>query len=169
MLRAQAGFHFAARRRASESSVSHDEPYVDRVCAAGCLNRCWLRCGAASTACSGTSCGRWRAGGCSPWPFSTSPVSGMNTCSTLFLVIQRQMTLSLGLAGASTQAQYVADFGLMFAGLVFVRVPTMLVYAAIKRPRTSGITPGALKRWAPACRKHTQACRHGFHRFPYDD
>ena len=54
-------------------------------------------------------------------------------------------TLPLGLASVSMQAQYKTDFGLMFAGLVIVIVPTLLVYAALQRQLTRGITLGALK------------------------
>lgn len=54
-------------------------------------------------------------------------------------------TLPLGLASVSIQAQYKTDFGLMFAGLVIVLVPTLTVYIALQRQLTSGITTGALK------------------------
>lgn len=54
-------------------------------------------------------------------------------------------TLPLGLAGVSIQAQYKTDFGLMFAGLVIVLIPTLIVYIALQRQLTSGITTGALK------------------------
>ncbi len=54
-------------------------------------------------------------------------------------------TLPLGLASVSIQAQYKTDFGLMFAGLVIVVVPTLLVYVLLQRRLTEGITMGALK------------------------
>jgi ABC-type glycerol-3-phosphate transport system permease component len=54
-------------------------------------------------------------------------------------------TLPLGLASVSIQAQYKTDFGLLFAGLVIVIVPTLLVYIVLQRQLTSGITMGALK------------------------
>jgi ABC-type glycerol-3-phosphate transport system permease component len=54
-------------------------------------------------------------------------------------------TLPLGLAGVTMQAQYKTDFGLMFAGLVIVLVPTLLTYAVLQRHLTRGITVGALK------------------------
>ncbi len=54
-------------------------------------------------------------------------------------------TLPLGLASVSIQAQYKTDFGLMFAGLVIVLIPTLLVYIALQRQLTSGITTGAMK------------------------
>lgn len=54
-------------------------------------------------------------------------------------------TLPLGLASVSIQAQYKTDFGLMFAGLVIVLIPTLAVYIALQRQLTRGITTGALK------------------------
>jgi len=54
-------------------------------------------------------------------------------------------TLPLGLASVSIQAQYKTDFGLMFAGLVIVMVPTLCVYFLLQRQLTRGITVGALK------------------------
>ena len=54
-------------------------------------------------------------------------------------------TLPLGLASVSIQAQYKTDFGLMFAGLVIVVIPTLLVYILLQRRLTDGITMGALK------------------------
>lgn len=54
-------------------------------------------------------------------------------------------TLPLGLASVSIQAQYRTDFGLMFAALVIVVAPTLLVYVLLQRQLTEGITTGALK------------------------
>ncbi len=54
-------------------------------------------------------------------------------------------TLPLGLASVSIQAQYKTDFGLVFAGLVIVLVPTLFVYLVLQRQLTRGITVGALK------------------------
>ena len=54
-------------------------------------------------------------------------------------------TLPLGLASVSMQSQYKTDFGLMFAALVIVIIPTLLVYLLLQRQLTRGITAGALK------------------------
>ncbi|MCC6443578.1 MAG: carbohydrate ABC transporter permease [Armatimonadetes bacterium] len=54
-------------------------------------------------------------------------------------------TLPLGLASISIQAQYKSDFGLMFAGLVIVMLPTLAVYIILQEKLTKGITMGALK------------------------
>jgi ABC-type glycerol-3-phosphate transport system permease component len=63
----------------------------------------------------------------------------------VFINSSGKKTLPLGLASVSMQAQYKTDWGLMFAGLVIVMVPTLLVYLALQRQLTRGITVGALK------------------------
>lgn len=63
----------------------------------------------------------------------------------VFLNTPEKRTLPLGLASVSMQAQYKTDFGLMFAGLVIVIVPALLVYAVLQKQLTRGITAGALK------------------------
>lgn len=63
----------------------------------------------------------------------------------VFISPDEKKALPLGLANVSMQAQYKTDFGLMFAGLVIVIVPTLLVYILLQRHLTSGITTGALK------------------------
>lgn len=63
----------------------------------------------------------------------------------VFVNSPEKKTLPLGLASVSIQAQYKTDFGLMFAGLVIVMVPTLVVYLLLQRQLTKGITVGALK------------------------
>ena len=63
----------------------------------------------------------------------------------VFLNAPEKRTLPLGLAGVSMQAQYQSDFGLMFAGLVIVLLPTLGIYLLLQRQLTRGITLGALK------------------------
>jgi len=63
----------------------------------------------------------------------------------VFVNTPEKKTLPLGLASVSIQAQYKTDFGLMFAGLVIVVIPTLLVYILLQRRITDGITMGALK------------------------
>jgi ABC-type glycerol-3-phosphate transport system permease component len=63
----------------------------------------------------------------------------------VFVNASAKKTLPLGLASVSIQAQYKTDFGLMFAGLVIVMLPTLLVYVLLQRQLTRGITVGALK------------------------
>jgi ABC-type glycerol-3-phosphate transport system permease component len=63
----------------------------------------------------------------------------------VFVSSPGKKTLPLGLASVSMQSQYKTDFGLLFAGLVIVIVPTLLVYGVLQRQITKGITVGALK------------------------
>lgn len=63
----------------------------------------------------------------------------------VFLTTEEKKTLPLGLASVSIQAQYKTDYGLMFAGLVIVLIPTLAVYLVLQRQLTRGITVGALK------------------------
>lgn len=63
----------------------------------------------------------------------------------VFVSSDVKKTLPLGLAAVSMQAQYKTDYGLMFAGLVIVLIPTLLVYIVLQRHLTRGITLGALK------------------------
>ncbi len=63
----------------------------------------------------------------------------------VFVNTPETKTLPLGLASVSIQAQYKTDYGLMFAGLVIVLIPTLLTYAVLQRHLTRGITVGALK------------------------
>ncbi len=54
-------------------------------------------------------------------------------------------TLPLGLANLTIVSQYRTDYGMLFAGLVLVMLPTLLVYAVLQRYVTKGVTMGALK------------------------
>lgn len=63
----------------------------------------------------------------------------------IFVNSPEKKTLPLGLASVSIQAQYKTDFGLMFAGLVIIIVPTLAMYILLQRRLTQGITVGALK------------------------
>jgi ABC-type glycerol-3-phosphate transport system permease component len=63
----------------------------------------------------------------------------------VFINSEKYKTLPLGLASVSIQANYRSDFGLLFAGLVIVMLPTLVVYVFLQRHLTEGITMGALK------------------------
>ncbi len=63
----------------------------------------------------------------------------------VFINTDRYKTLPLGLAAVSIQANYRSDFGLLFAALVIVMLPTLFVYTLLQRHLTQGITLGALK------------------------
>ena len=54
-------------------------------------------------------------------------------------------TLPLGLANVTIVSQYRSDWGMAFAGLVLVLLPTLLAFIFLQRRITKGITVGALK------------------------
>lgn len=54
-------------------------------------------------------------------------------------------TLPLGLANLSIAAEYRSEYGMLFAGLVLVTLPILLVYVALQRQIVRGIAAGALK------------------------
>ncbi len=54
-------------------------------------------------------------------------------------------TLPLGLANLSITAQYRSDYGSLFAGIVLVTIPILLVYLFLQRHIVKGIAAGALK------------------------
>lgn len=63
----------------------------------------------------------------------------------VFLSRSELKTLPLGLASIGMQAQYKSDFGLLFAALVIVMIPTLIVYSLLQERLTRGITVGAIK------------------------
>lgn len=58
---------------------------------------------------------------------------------------QALRTLPLGLANITIVSQYRSDWGMAFAGLVLMMLPTLVVYGLLQRHLTKGITVGALK------------------------
>jgi ABC-type glycerol-3-phosphate transport system permease component len=54
-------------------------------------------------------------------------------------------TLPLGLANLSVTAQYRTDYGMLFAGIIMVTLPILLVYLFLQKHLIKGITAGALK------------------------
>ncbi len=63
----------------------------------------------------------------------------------VFISSERLRTLPLGLANLLIVSHYESDWGALFAGLVMVMVPTLLVYSLLQGQLTKGITVGALK------------------------
>jgi ABC-type glycerol-3-phosphate transport system permease component len=58
---------------------------------------------------------------------------------------ERLRTLPLGLANLLMVTHYESNWGALFAGLVMVMIPTLVVYALLQGQLTKGITAGALK------------------------
>ena len=54
-------------------------------------------------------------------------------------------TLPLGLANITIVSQYRSDWGMAFAGLVLMMLPTLAVYVLLQKHLTKGITAGAVK------------------------
>ena len=54
-------------------------------------------------------------------------------------------TLPLGLANLAITAQYRGDHAMLFAGLVMVTLPILVVYMLLQRQLVGGITAGAVK------------------------
>ena len=54
-------------------------------------------------------------------------------------------TLPLGLANITIVANYRSDWGLAFAGLVLMMLPTLIAYIFLQKQLTKGITAGAVK------------------------
>jgi ABC-type glycerol-3-phosphate transport system permease component len=54
-------------------------------------------------------------------------------------------TIPLGLANLSIAAEYRTEYGMLFAGIMLVTVPILVVYLALQRHIVRGIAAGALK------------------------
>jgi ABC-type glycerol-3-phosphate transport system permease component len=54
-------------------------------------------------------------------------------------------TIPLGLANLSIAAEYRTEYGMLFAGIMLVTVPILVVYALLQRHIVRGIAAGALK------------------------
>lgn len=57
----------------------------------------------------------------------------------------RARTLPLGLANLAITAQYRSDYGMLFAGIVLVTLPILIVYLLLQRQIVKGVAAGALK------------------------
>jgi N-acetylglucosamine transport system permease protein len=63
----------------------------------------------------------------------------------LAFILLGKGTLPLGLANLTIVSQYHADFGQLYAGLVLVMLPSLLLYAALHRHLLAGLAQGAVK------------------------
>jgi len=62
-----------------------------------------------------------------------------------FINSDRLKTVPLGLANIAIVAMYRVDYGMLFAGLVILITPTIVIYILLQKRLTKGITMGALK------------------------
>lgn len=58
---------------------------------------------------------------------------------------QESQTLPLGLANLTLVSQFRTDFGMLFAGVVIVMLPTLVVYISLERALMRGLTAGSTK------------------------
>lgn len=65
--------------------------------------------------------------------------------ASIIMSSESKMTLPIGLENIMEVQRYATDWGALFAGLVIVMVPTMLVYALLQKKITGGLTVGGLK------------------------
>ncbi len=61
------------------------------------------------------------------------------------LMQEEKWTLPVGLANLMEQQKFATDWGAMFAGMVIVMLPTMILYTIVQRKLTEGISMGGLK------------------------
>lgn len=62
-----------------------------------------------------------------------------------FILSDHKKTLPVGIENLMQIAKYATDWGAMFAGLVMVMLPTLVVYCFIQKKLTEGISMGGLK------------------------
>ncbi|HYO11531.1 MAG TPA: carbohydrate ABC transporter permease [Tepidisphaeraceae bacterium] len=60
-------------------------------------------------------------------------------------LVEEPRTLPLGVANITIVSNYRSDWGMAFAGLVLMMLPTMLAYICLQKHLTKGITAGAVK------------------------
>ncbi len=90
---------------------------------------------------------------CRPGLITVGIFSFLNTWNEFFMAFmflsgegsESLRTLPLGLANITIISQYRSDWGMAFAGLVLMMMPTLLVYTLLQQHLTKGITVGALK------------------------
>lgn len=61
------------------------------------------------------------------------------------LLQEEKWTLPLGLVNLMEQQKFATDWGAMFAGMVIVMLPTMILYVFVQKRLTEGISMGGLK------------------------
>jgi len=64
---------------------------------------------------------------------------------TLMNGFDAQKTLPVGLLNLMQAQQAAAEFGMMYAGLVMVMLPTLILYICVQKQLTQGMTMGGLK------------------------
>jgi N-acetylglucosamine transport system permease protein len=62
-----------------------------------------------------------------------------------FLTSSDKRTLPVGIVKLQSTAMYKTDWGALFAGLVIIMVPSVIIYAIFNRQLQSGMNAGGIK------------------------
>lgn len=62
-----------------------------------------------------------------------------------YITTDSKKTLALGLINIMEVSRYATDWGALFAGLIIVMLPTVIIYAIFQKKITGGLTIGAVK------------------------
>ncbi|SHE48243.1 carbohydrate ABC transporter permease [Clostridium fallax] len=65
--------------------------------------------------------------------------------ATTLIFSEKKRTLSVGLQYLMEQQKFATDWGAMFAGLVIVMVPTIIIYCLVHKKLTEGVSIGGVK------------------------
>lgn len=65
--------------------------------------------------------------------------------SMTFITDAEKKTLSVGLQNLMEVQKYATDWGALFAGLVIVMLPTMIIYSLVHKKLTEGVNIGGIK------------------------
>lgn len=63
----------------------------------------------------------------------------------IILMTERKYTVAIGLASLASLPQYRTEYGLMMAGTVLSVLPVIILFMAVHRDFTAGLTSGAVK------------------------
>jgi ABC-type glycerol-3-phosphate transport system permease component len=63
----------------------------------------------------------------------------------IFMTTQKKSTVALGLYALQSSMQYTGDWGALFAGVMIVVLPTILLYVVLSERMIAGITLGTGK------------------------
>ena len=62
-----------------------------------------------------------------------------------YTLMDKHETLAMGLKNLMVVEKTATDYGIMYAGLVIVMLPTLILYILVQRRLTEGMTLGGLK------------------------
>lgn len=65
--------------------------------------------------------------------------------ASVIILDKEKITLPVALVALKATSEYSADWGALFAGLVIVMIPLIIIYLTFQKHITSGVTTGAIK------------------------